>query len=192
MAGVDPRLSALIEERLKAKGRVILAIDGPSGAGKSTLGGLLHQHYKDSALFHMDDFFLQPHQRTPERLVEPGGNVDRERFLSQVLRPLHKDNPFFYERFDCQTGSMTAVKAQPAALSIIEGVYSLHPALKVHYDVKVFLDIGHDAQLNRISQRVPEERYHRFIAEWIPMEKQYFQAFGVREGCDLILSGSEG
>ena len=33
----------------------------------------------------MDDFFLRPEQRRPERFAEPGGNVDRERFAAEVL-----------------------------------------------------------------------------------------------------------
>lgn len=32
-----------------------------------------------------DDFFLRPEQRTPERLAEPGGNLDRERMKSEVI-----------------------------------------------------------------------------------------------------------
>ena len=51
----------------------------------------------------MDDFFLRPEQRTPERFSEPGGNVDRERFLSEVLLPLRQGEAVDYRRFDCAT-----------------------------------------------------------------------------------------
>ena len=45
----------------------------------------------------MDDFFLRPEQRTEERLKEVGGNVDRERFLEEVARPLtNKKKSFGY------------------------------------------------------------------------------------------------
>lgn len=36
----------------------------------------------------MDDFFLLPQDRTPERLAKPGENVDHERFDREVLSPL--------------------------------------------------------------------------------------------------------
>ena len=38
----------------------IVAIDGMSASGKTTLGKQLHEHFPDSNLFHMDDFFLRP------------------------------------------------------------------------------------------------------------------------------------
>ena len=80
----------------------LLAIDGRCASGKSTLAAKLAADW-DANLFHMDDFFLQPHQRTAERLAEPGGNVDRERFLTEVLQPLHSGQPVSYRRFHCKT-----------------------------------------------------------------------------------------
>ena len=63
---------------------VLLAIDGRCGSGKTTLAGMIAQRYR-AEVIHMDDFFLQKDQRTPERLAEPGGNVDRERFRQEVI-----------------------------------------------------------------------------------------------------------
>ena len=42
----------------------------------------------DCNVIHMDDFYLQPHQRTTKRMREPGGNVDYERFETEVLQPM--------------------------------------------------------------------------------------------------------
>ena len=77
-----------IEKRLE-KGPLTLVIDGPSASGKTTLSGMFREKY-DCTVFHMDDFFLRPEQRTPERYAEIGGNIDRERFLEDVLIPLKK------------------------------------------------------------------------------------------------------
>ena len=33
----------------------------------------------------MDDFFLQPKQRTKERLEQAGGNVDYKRFKKEIV-----------------------------------------------------------------------------------------------------------
>ena len=51
------------------KGRVNLAIEGGSASGKSTLADMLTQVY-DCNVFHTDDFFLQPYQRTENDLAK--------------------------------------------------------------------------------------------------------------------------
>ena len=67
--------------------RFILAIDGRCASGKTTIATEL-AHTLNADLIHMDDFFLRPEQRTPERLAIPGENIDHERFLTEVLEPL--------------------------------------------------------------------------------------------------------
>ena len=59
---------------------LIIAIDGPCGSGKTTLASHLAREL-DAQTVHLDDFYLQPFQRTPQRLAQPGGNLDRERLL---------------------------------------------------------------------------------------------------------------
>ena len=49
------------------KETLLIAIDGKCGSGKTTLAGLLNEVYQGN-VFHMDDFFLQPHQRSSKRL----------------------------------------------------------------------------------------------------------------------------
>lgn len=73
-----------LDGRLAQGRRTTLAIDGPCGSGKTTLAALLTQLY-DCPVFHADDFFLRPEQRTPERFAQPGGNLDRERLREEVL-----------------------------------------------------------------------------------------------------------
>lgn len=73
-----------LDGRLAQGRRTTLAIDGPCGSGKTTLAALLAQLY-DCPVFHADDFFLRPEQRTPERFAQPGGNLDRERLREEVL-----------------------------------------------------------------------------------------------------------
>ena len=139
----------------------------------------------------MDDFFLQPHQKSQERLLEPGGNVDRERFLREVLLEIKRGQPFVYNRYDCQKGTLQAVFPPPARLIIIEGVYSLHPELRTYYDIKVFLDIDPIRQLERLRGRVPNDRLQRFIQEWIPLENRYFEVFHIINTADMVLKAGE-
>lgn len=174
-------------DSMMKKCRVNLAIEGGSASGKSTLGDLLCKIY-DCNLFHMDDFFLQPHQRTKERFNEPGGNVDRERFLSEVLVPLCKDEVILYKRFDCASLKvLPSVEITPKMLNITEGAYSTHPDLKGYYNLTVFLDISSKLQKQRVLKRNPEMA-DRFFSEWIPLEHKYFDAFDIKSNCDLIIN----
>ena len=178
-------LFARIDRLMAERERVIVAIDGGSASGKTTLGELLQGVYA-CPIFHMDDYFLRPEQRTPERFSEPGGNVDRERFLSDVLLPLRAGRAFSYRPFDCHTLSLAAPLAvAPADMCVVEGSYSCHPALRDFYDLTVFLDVSPDEQLRRIRARNGEEGAQRFVERWIPLEERYFTELDVRAHCGL-------
>lgn len=180
-------LLAAIDRRMAGKRRVLAAIEGGSASGKTTLAALLGRVY-DCNVFHMDDFFLRPGQRTAERLAEPGGNVDRERFYEEVLGPLARGRTVRYRRYDCRTRTLGGpVEALPKALNIVEGAYSMHPALAAHYDLSVFLHIPPELQRARIQTRNTPEEQERFFAQWIPLEARYFAATDAANRCDLIL-----
>ena len=187
-------LFAMVDRELEAvrkgeKEQVLLAVEGGSASGKTTLGGLLQKIYPVT-IFHMDDFFLRPEQRTKERLAEAGGNVDRERFLEEVLQPLKQGAEVVYRPFDCGTQSlMEPVKVHPQAFCVIEGAYSMHPLLADYYDRSVFLRVSEETQKDRIRKRNAPFLAERFFKEWIPMEERYFRAFSVPERCDRILFG---
>ncbi len=166
----------------------IIAIDGPCAGGKSTLAEKLKAHYEDAQVYHMDDFFLLPEQRTTERLSLPGNNVDHERFLREVLLPLKDGKPFAYRAYSCKSGNFEERSSMPARLSIIEGSYCMHPSLQDHYDLKVFLDIDTDEQASRIVRRNTASSAARFFDEWIPLENTYFEAFAIRDICDIHLA----
>lgn len=182
---IPMELLQAIDERLPRQERLLLAIDGGSASGKTTLAALLAQRY-GCPVFHMDDFFLRPEQRTPQRLAEPGGNVDRERFFSEVLQPLRQGGPASYRRYDCQTGQLLPpVLRQAGQLNVIEGAYSMHPELSALYDLSVFLAVSPEMQHRRILQREPAFKQQLFFRQWIPMENRYFQTFSIPERCDL-------
>ena len=165
--------------------QILIAVDGSCTSGKSTLGGLLAQEL-NANLFRMDDFFLRPEQRTPERLAEVGGNVDYERFCAEVLLPLNTGCPFEYRPYDCSTGSLKQpVTVTPKRINVIEGSYSHHPYFEDPYDLKVFLKISPEVRLQRIEKR-PVFLQKRFLEEWIPMEQQYFECFSIEEKADLL------
>ncbi len=179
---VFSRIDTLLEE----KQTVTVAIEGGSASGKTTLAGLLADVYECN-VFHMDDFFLPQGRKTPERLNEPGGNVDYERFADDVASRLKIGSVFSYRPYDCKTGCFKdAVSVSPKALNIVEGVYSLHPALADIYDMKLFLKTDEDTQLARIRQRSGEAMLKRFVTEWIPLENIYFDMLKIEQSCDFV------
>lgn len=177
-----------IDDMISQGNEVTVAIDGNSGSGKSTLAEALNSVY-DCNVFHMDDFFLRPEQRTDGRMQQVGGNVDYERFKAEVLDKLKKGADFEYQIYDCSVSKLTDyVKVVPKKLNIVEGVYSMHPTLRDAYDLKIFLRIDAEAQKKRILLRGGEYMLKRFLNEWIPLENEYFSKMNISERCDLVIT----
>ena len=181
-------LFASIDRLMAQKGRLILAIEGGSASGKTTLAALLQAVY-GCTVFHADDFFLRPEQRTPERFAEVGGNFDRERFLTEILEPLHTGKVITYQPFDCKTQKLLPpVSVTPTPLTVVEGAYSMHPTLSSYYDLSAFLKIDEGYQRERILKRNTPFLANRFFEEWIPMEKRYFEGTELPSRCDLLIT----
>lgn len=190
-AGVEiPKIVCAVIEKALAETEltelVIIAVDGVCGGGKSTLGEALTVKY-DCNLFHMDDFFLRPGQRTEERYAQPGGNVDYERFQEEVLSHLADEGGLSYRPFVCRTMKFgETVRVPRRRLNIIEGAYSCHPYFGDIYQARFFVEASPDVQRERLLARNGKAQYQRFVNEWIPMENRYFDAFAIRRQCISI------
>lgn len=165
---------------------LVVAIDGPSAGGKTTIAEEIGKNF-DCNIFHMDDFFLTPERKTPERLATPGGNVDWEGVESAILKNIGKNAEFSYEIYSCKTGLRTpSPKISPKKLNILEGCYSMHPELAKYIDKTIFVDVSREKQLERILKRSNEFMLNRFKTEWIPLEDLHFKENRCRERADFI------
>ena len=165
----------------------VIAIDGRAASGKSTRALLLGAAL-NAPVIHMDDFFLPPALRTPDRLAQPGGNVHYERFAEEVLPGLRSGDAFAYRIFDCGQMDFGGVKDIPAApIRIVEGSYAHHPAMGNYAQMKVFTSIDPEEQMARILRRNGERMADIFRSRWIPMEEAYFSHFGIADRADLRL-----
>ncbi|MGL6201619.1 MAG: uridine kinase family protein [Lachnospiraceae bacterium] len=165
--------------------RLLVAIDGRCGAGKTTLASQL-QEACGCNVIHMDHFFLRLKQRTADRLKEPGGNVDYERFQKEVLTPLRKGIDFAYRPYDCHKQEFgETIRIEPQPINVIEGSYCCHPALIEYYDFKIFLTVDEAEQLRRIKHRNGRIGAKQFQEKWIPLEEHYFSTYHTKERCDL-------
>lgn len=178
---------ALVEEKKaeRQKETFILAIDGRCASGKTTLASYL-QNLTDCTVIHMDHFFLRQEQRMKERYDTPGGNVDHERFLEEVMKPLEQGISFSYRPYDCSRGILgEPIWIAQKHLALVEGSYSCHPALWDHYDLRVFLTVDEQMQADRILRRNGPEAADMFREKWIPLEEKYFAAYEIEKRCDL-------
>jgi uridine kinase len=174
---------------------ILIAIDGRSGSGKTRLAAYLAEKY-DANVFHMDDFFLQKSQRTPERFSEIGGNVDYERFREEVLIPLWYGDDVVYRPFNCKTMKIEKEKElviKHKRINIIEGSYSQHPYFGEPYLLKIFCDIDSDNQLINISSRIGNdpEMLSKFKELWIPKENEYFEKNETAENSDVYIDWND-
>lgn len=180
------QLDKLIET-IKSKTTCIIAIDGMSASGKTSLAKQLKTLFPDSNVFHMDDYFLQPHQRTPKRLAMVGGNVDYERFKEEIILHISNKKGLKHRIYDCKTQTLSAEIFVPwKPLVIIEGAYSQHPYFGDVYDLRVFCEVTKEEQRNRILKRNGKEMLKRFETEWIPKENAYFEKYKIKNKSGLL------
>ena len=192
MHTVIDQLFRLIEGEMAEHDPLIVAIDGRCASGKTTIATELARRLK-AELIHMDDFFLRPEQRTQERLSTPGGNIDHERFLEEVLIPLCRGEVVSYRPFSCATQALGEPISVPAAsVILVEGSYACHPCLRDHYGLRIFLTVNPEEQMHRL--RLRNGAYAEvFRDRWIPLEESYFGACDVQNCCHVVMdtSGAE-
>ncbi|OON95922.1 MAG: hypothetical protein ATN36_06915 [Epulopiscium sp. Nele67-Bin005] len=183
-----------VEEAQNARKPLVIAIDGPCASGKTTLALKLKKLY-NFVVIHMDHFFLRPEQRTLERELEVGGNIDYERFNKEVTASIEGGHPIIYRPYNCKTGNFgDEIKVDNYNYLIIEGSYSLHSAIKGNYDKRVFLTVSQELQRERLKKRFSSGQLNelamleQFKTKWIPLENAYFEHFNIMEKCDFILN----
>ena len=173
-----------INELLKEKDTVIIAIDGRCAAGKTTFANKLGNTL-DCNVFHGDDFFLQKEQRTQERLSQAGENIDYERLIEEVIIPIQKGVEFSFRPFDCHTMDFGAeINVTPKKINIIEGAYCCNSHIYDYADIHVFMDIDNKTQHQRILDRNGADA-EMFFTKWIPMEERYFKEQKIKEKCGI-------
>lgn len=165
----------------------VLSIDGPCASGKTTIGKLLSS-FLECPCIHMDEYFLQANQRTAQRLEEPGGNIDYERFHQEINEAWNQKQPIHMRSYDCSSQRLRKeVILEESPILIIEGSYAHHPYLDDMQAFKIFMDIEPSIQKERLQKRSPD-KFLDFIEKWIPMEEKYFHAFSIKEKSDYVFS----
>lgn len=174
-----------IDEMLKNKDMVVVAIDGKSASGKTHLARNLKLLYNDDCfIFHMDDFYKMNNGNV--NLLSHDGNINFEYLKENILDKL-KEEAFTYSIFDCKNQKeIINNKYEKKKIIIIEGSYSLHPSLGKYYDLSIYLDIDNDFQDKRLKRR-NKNNYLNFKNNWIVLENNYQDFYKINDSCDLAM-----
>lgn len=174
----------LIDELLKNKDQVIIAIDGPCGSGKTTLAADLQKEY-NATVFHMDDYLLPKDKQTKSM----AGMIDLVRFQEEVLVALYEKEPVVTAAFDEETQTMGAQqKYTPEKLVIIEGAFSQHPLFTSFYDLKIWIEASEETREKRLKE---QGRWDAYKEVRIPAEDAYFEFYEVCDNIDVFWMGEE-
>ncbi|MCI5773934.1 MAG: hypothetical protein MR210_05165 [Erysipelotrichaceae bacterium] len=166
----------------------IIAIDGNCASGKTTLAKQIQSHYPNSAILHIDDFFLPKNQRKATWLEDIAGNIDL-RTIKDLLNQYQKDHFIAYQPFDChQQAYKEGITIDHPSFLIVEGSYAFHPSLIDAYDLKIFLTCNENKQLLRLGLR--QDDLQSFKDIWIKKEQTYFTTYSIKEKADLIFDTS--
>lgn len=185
-----PALRAIDRALRETDGPLLVAVDGRCAAGKTTFAARLAL-LLECNVFHMDDYFLPPEKRTPERLSAPGGNADYERAAQELFTPLSRGETVTVRPLDCSTGKIRPPVTTPfRRLSIVEGSYALHPALAGYSQLHLFLSCDAAVQLSRLERRETAESLKQFREKWIPLEEAYFSGLHIPDQCDVTVDTS--
>ena len=170
----------------KAPAPFLVGIDGRCGSGKTTLAAYL-QKKLSAVVLHTDDFYLPFSLRSPQRMQQVGGHIEIERLRQECLRSASLAEPFSYRAF--RPHSQEWLPAQiiaPHKIYIVEGSYSCLPAVKNFYHYKIFLTLGKQAQVSRLTRREGTEKMQDFLNCWVVAEERYFAECKVQECADKI------
>jgi uridine kinase len=181
-SSLDDVVRAVEAKRAADDGQtLLLAIDGRGGSGKSTIAERLQERLESAVVVHLDDFVSE--------------TVERQRLLQQVILPLKVGQPIRYQRFDWTTRSLAEwTDLEPGDVLIIEGVSTLHPDLRAHFDIAVWLEcpaeVGFRRGLARDRDNYGVDTRRQWVDEWMPAEERYIATHRPQDHADFIIDTS--
>lgn len=186
------RIEALLRKReeINIKTPVMIGVDGRCGSGKTYFAKQLADRFSSNVI-HMDDFYLPMEMRPAGWEKISGGNMDFERLLAEVLRPLKECRRALYCPYSCKDGKYKEPKElKEKPLVVVEGSYSGHPLLAGQYGLRLFFTCSQTEQEKRLRAR-EGNRYDAFATRWIPLEEAYFARYAIERGSNLIIDTTQ-
>jgi len=184
-----------INNLLKRKNPILIALDGRSGTGKSTIAQVIASRV-ESVIVVSDDFYS-------------GGNddgwsgvsvkkkvarvIDWQRMRAHVLEPLLAQRPASWYPLDFTPGvgwvgwKDEAITLEPASVIIVDGVYSARPELADLVDLVILVEADDEASRKRLIMREGQSFMDRWHAIWDVAEDYYFDSVCPRSSFAMIV-----
>jgi uridine kinase len=173
---------------------LLVAVDGRSGAGKSTLAARLAARV-GGAVVEGDDFYAggtdaEWAQRSAEAKVD--ACIDWRRLKAEALEPLLAGRTAIWHPFNFASGVGLAahtVSRAPAAVIILDGVYSARPELQDLVGLAVLVDLSEDrVRRQRLEAREGKTFMDAWHALWDQAEDYYFSRVRPPTSFDLVVT----
>jgi len=185
MIGAVEQIKNVINEK-KLQGQVVISIDGPCGSGKTTISKEIEEKLHFNIL-HMDDFYLPFQKRDKNWMNIIAGHMDFDRLIDNVLEPYKERHKVNYISYDCHSDKfMQEIPVDLNKFLVIEGSYTAHPLLAKYVDLRIYIDIDKDTQVDRLTKR-NSDVVDKFISMWVPYEYRYFEELKIKELSDLVI-----
>jgi uridine kinase len=175
------RVLELVDDRppTLGSGRLV-CVDGPAGSGKTTLAGEIAA-LTGAPVVHMDNLY-----EGWDGLPRVGDQLDR------LLRPLSRNRPGSYRRWDWYADRWAeVVVVPPAPLLVVEGVASGSRSYAGLVTVLVWVEVPVDLRLERGLARDGVE-LDEHLRAWALAEQDHFARDGTRDRADLVVDGTAG
>ncbi len=199
MADTPPRppedeIVAYIQQAHSSLERLlVVALDGRSGVGKSTLARRVAARLGDCCLIEGDDFYgggsaAEWDARSAEEKARLC--MDWQRLRHEALLPLLAGRSASWHPFNFEAGAGLAEQvrsAKPAAIILIDGVYSGRPELADLVDLAILVVADEAARRKRLFQREGTAQ-QAWQQRWDAGEDYYFEHIRLKDSFDLVVS----
>lgn len=187
--------------RRRAAGRaapLLVGLDGGSGAGKSTLAAALVAELGATSI-DGDDFFANDRPDAAWDVLSPAERaaacIDWRRLRAEALAPLLAGRAATWQPCDfARPGAGLAARTvtrRPAAVIVLDGIYSCRPELADLIDLSVLVEAPAALRRRRhdVREGGAEAAWH---ARWDPAEAYYFAHVRPATWFDLVVDTATG
>lgn len=184
-----------LDDAIAAQSRtevVVVALDGYSGSGKSTLAQRTAAAH-GGIVVAADDFYRVMGDADRWALGPADGvdlYFDWQRLRDEALAPLRARAVATFRPYNWAAGRglhPAPVTIGPAALVVIDGVYSARPELAPYVDLAVLVDTPEDVRAARLAKRGHgNEEWH---SRWNAAETHYFHRVRPPATFELVIPG---
>ena len=187
-----------------------VAIEGVDGAGKTTLadelGPLLERRGRPVVRASIDGFHQARADRYRRGDRSPLGyfqdSFDLEAVREALLAPLGPGGTRRYRQAVFDHVADAPVRAVPGlaaadAVLLFDGVFLQRPELRDHWDYCVYVDVGFEETLRRVSTRdaaifgLPEVVLSRYRDRYLPAQRRYLAGVTPRARADAVLENDD-